>query len=123
VFHAHYYQEKLKQSDLFQRVEEQMVCARHTILHPNKVDWREWQAAYGAGALLMPITALRQVMREHSTIRGFPPYTRDSQEARAVIAQTASCFEVSQEAAEVRLWQKGFLHKKEDGHQLAMFGG
>ena len=77
VFHAPFYQEKFKQGDLFAQAEARIVCTRNTILASQKsarVDWREWQAAYGAGALLMPITMLQSATHEHSAIHGLPPY-------------------------------------------------
>jgi Zn-dependent peptidase ImmA (M78 family) len=121
VFHAPYYQEMCKQTNLFESTATQFVCARSTILRAPRVDWREWQAAYGAGALLMPLTALQQVIRVHSTTYGFPPYTEGSQEAHAMVAVVASYFEVSHEAAAVRLRQKGVLQAAADGRQFKLF--
>ena len=123
VYHAPYYQEKSRQGDLFNKAAAEIVCLRGTILGAKKVDWREWQAAYGAGALLMPRIALQQVIREQSDIYELPPYMEESQAADAVIVLIATCFEVSREAAAVRLWQKGFLRAAADGHQFTLFGG
>jgi Zn-dependent peptidase ImmA (M78 family) len=123
VFHAPYYQEGARQGDLFREAAAEIVCTRGTILGAKKVDWREWQAAYGAGALLMPSTALQHVIREHSDIYGLPPYMEESQASDAVIVRSATCFEVSREAATVRLWQKGFLRAAADGQQFTLFGG
>jgi Zn-dependent peptidase ImmA (M78 family) len=121
VFHAPYYQEQFRQGQLFNYAKEQFACTRSTILNPQRVDWREWQAAYGAGALLMPRTALQQAIREHSDMHGFPPYTGQSQKAHALVELVACRFKVSREAAEVRLRQKGFLHAEAEGQQLALF--
>ena len=121
VFHAPYYQDMCKQTHLFESTQAEFVCKRSTILRANRVDWREWQSAYGAGAFLMPLTALQHVMREHSATYGFPPYIEGSQEAHEVVDLIASCFEVSRQAAEVRLWQKGWLHAAADDQQGRLF--
>jgi Zn-dependent peptidase ImmA (M78 family) len=123
VFHAPYYQERARQGDLFRKEAAEIVCTRGTILGAKKVDWREWQAAYGAGAMLMPGTALQHVIRGHSDIYGLPPYMEESQAADAVIVLVATRFEVSREAATVRLWQKGFLRAVADGQQFTLLGG
>jgi Zn-dependent peptidase ImmA (M78 family) len=122
VFHAPYYQEQCKQGDLFTNSAPQITCSRDTILRPKKVDWREWQAAYGAGALLMPRTALRKMILAHSDAFGLPPYTEASQGAEAIITLIATNFAVSREAAAVRLRQKEVLQAEADGPQFGLFG-
>jgi Zn-dependent peptidase ImmA (M78 family) len=126
VFHAPFYQEKFKQGDLFAKAAEHIVCTRDTILASQKlarVDWREWQAAYGAGALLIPITMLRQVVHEHSAMHGLPPYLEGSENAQALVATVASFCEVSQESVVVRLKQKGVITASLDKQQLGLFIG
>jgi hypothetical protein len=122
VFHAPYYQEQCKQGGLFTNAAPQITCSRNTILSAKKADWREWQAAYGAGALLMPRTVLQQVIRDHSAVYGWPPYAEASQEAEAVIALIAANLAVSREAAAVRLRQKRVVQAEVDGHQAGLFG-
>jgi len=39
-------------------------CKRETILNAPQYDWMEWQAGYICGALLMPISALKQDVQE-----------------------------------------------------------
>jgi Zn-dependent peptidase ImmA (M78 family) len=121
VFHAPYYQEQCKQGGLFTNAAPQITCSRNTILTPKKVDWREWQAAYGAGALLMPRTALHQMIRDHSDVYGLPSYAEASQEAEAIITLIATSFAVSHEAAAVRLRQRGVIQAGADGPQLGLF--
>jgi hypothetical protein len=126
VFHAPFYQEKFKQGDLFAKAAEHIVCTRDTILASQKtarVDWREWQAAYGAGALLIPITMLRQVVHEHSAMHGLPPYPEGSGNAQALVATVASLCEVSQESVVVRLKQKRVIAASLDKQQLELFIG
>jgi Zn-dependent peptidase ImmA (M78 family) len=122
-FHAPLYRERLKQLDLFAGPPQNITCRRETILQGKSVDWREWQAAYGAGALLMPISALREVLHEQCETYGPPPYVANSGMASSAVALVASRFAVSQEAATVRLWQKGFLRRLADGRQLDLLGG
>jgi IrrE N-terminal-like domain len=122
-FHAPLYRERLKQIDLFDEPAENIPCRGETILQAKSVDWREWQAAYGAGALLMPISALRAVLREQSDAYGPPPYVANSGMAISAVSLVASRFAVSQEAAAVRLWQKGFLRSSADGQQLDLLRG
>jgi hypothetical protein len=126
VFHAPFYQEKFKQRDLFATAAEHIVCARATILASQKrarVDWREWQAAYGAGALLIPITMLRQVIQEHSAMHGVPPYLEGSGKAQGLVSTLASLCEVSQESVVVRLKQKGVITAALDKQQPCLFDG
>ena len=126
VFHAPFYQEKFKQGNLFAKAAERIVCTRDTILPSRKlarVDWREWQAAYGAGALLIPITMLRQVVHEHSAMHGLPPYLEGSWKAQALVSTVASLCEVSQESVVVRLKQKGVITASLDKQQLGLFAG
>jgi Zn-dependent peptidase ImmA (M78 family) len=115
-FHAPLYQEEWKQLDLFSARGELMQCTRSTILAGTPSDWREWQAAYGAGALLMPASALQHLTRELTQLYGTPPYLVGSQKGVAVILRVASDFAVSQDAARVRLLQKGLLTSSSD-HQ------
>jgi Zn-dependent peptidase ImmA (M78 family) len=121
-FHAPLYQEKWKQMDLFCNAGERIACTREAILlKGKKVDWREWQAAYGAGALLMPATALQRLARDLASTYRPPPYMVGSQEGASVISRVASRFAVSREAAKVRLLQKGLLASSSDHQQLFLF--
>jgi hypothetical protein len=122
-FHAPLYRERLKQPDLFGGPVENIACKRETILQGKRVDWREWQAAYGAGAFLMPVSALRGALREQSDAHGPPPYVANSGIAISAVSLVASRFAVSQEAATVRLWQKGFLRTLAGSQQLELLGG
>jgi len=64
-------------------------------------DWMEWQANYCAGALLMPAAALLADAAE--------PVWERSARVQALIRQTAQRFEVSAQAAGIRLRQLGRL--------------
>jgi hypothetical protein len=74
----------------------------------GQTDWMEWQAAYAAGALLMPIDALRLLLER--TERGglFARSTAGREHVRRV----QRAFDVSAEAARVRLLQLGYLSQR-----------
>jgi hypothetical protein len=122
-FHVSLYQEKWKQMELFCDAGERISCTRETILKGKRVDWREWQAAYGAGALLMPATVLRQLVCDFVRIYRPPPYMVGSRESASVVTFVASRFDVSRDAARVRLLQKGLLTSSLDQEQLSLSWG
>lgn len=82
-------------------------CHRDTIINAQKVDWLEWQAAYGAGALLLPRTHLLGEWGE--LLNGPSNITGMTAQVAAVTARVAQHYEVSAEAAAVRLKQLGLL--------------
>ena len=85
-------------------------CRRETILNTSKTDWMEWQAGYASGSLLMPITSLRGLVGDALREWGLYKYvTADSDEARVLIKRIVEAFNVSSEAASVRLSQLGYL--------------
>jgi Zn-dependent peptidase ImmA (M78 family) len=87
-------------------------CRRETILNALKTDWMEWQAGYASGSLLMPITNLRGLVGAALRDWGLYKYLpADSDEAQVLIKRTVEMFNVSSEAARVRLSQLGYLSK------------
>jgi uncharacterized protein DUF955 len=87
------------------------VCAQATMLHAHTVDWAEWQAGYVSGALLMPVSYVNEVIRRflerEQVLRG--PFRIASPSGRLLVREVAAAFAVSQEAARVRLLQRGVL--------------
>jgi Zn-dependent peptidase ImmA (M78 family) len=84
-------------------------CHRITMLHASETDWMEWQAGYACGAFLMPANALREtvrsfLMKRSCNVARFGIHTADGQ---ALIQSVAKLYEVSREAAAVRLSQQG----------------
>ena len=74
------------------------------------VDWAEWQAGYAGGAFLMPETFLRRsVMAFFRDRKEKPPVRKGSADALALSERIALTFDVSVEAAMVRLSQRRFL--------------
>ena len=79
-------------------------CRRETILDAKEVDWMEWQAGYACGAILMPRAPLRALVRafgqQRSTLSDLMP---GSPEADQLVANVATRFAVSRDAARIRL--------------------
>ena len=73
-------------------------------------DWMEWQAGYVSGAMLMPITRIKGLVREifnaWGDFRGIPSISTQGTDLVAVVGHH---FGVSTDAARVRLSQLGYL--------------
>jgi len=70
----------------------------------------EWQAGYASGAALMPksyVTKLMAGLHEQFGIYG--AVSADSEKGRALISSMVESFQVSREAAEVRLKVLNFI--------------
>ncbi|HTV93782.1 MAG TPA: ImmA/IrrE family metallo-endopeptidase [Verrucomicrobiae bacterium] len=108
LLHCDLYQED-RTLDLFSdtNARGRIFCKTSTML-PG-ADWMEWQASFTAGCLLMPSAAMRQVML---TLRGDAlqqPLYLDDSFTIDVITDVARAFDVSEDAAKVRLIQTGFV--------------
>lgn len=87
-------------------------CTRSLILDAPFSDWMEWQASYVCGAILMPISALRNCIRASLGEQGSGGWLpSDSDSARGLIVRVSEAFDVSTDAAKVRLEKLGFLQK------------
>lgn len=85
-------------------------CKRETILGASNVDWLEWQAGYACGAFLMPITRVRQIVREiFEATNTFGPVAITSATGFELSNQVQETFQVSSEAARVRLMKLNHL--------------
>ncbi len=110
-FHAPFWKRSETMSMFPEHETKQSIsCKRDTIAAENAVDWAEWQAGYVCGALLMPITSLRSAVQafEQSRRQGFP-YSITSQIGMQLQASISQMFEVSMEAAKIRLLKLGYL--------------
>lgn len=79
-------------------------CKRETIVAARKVDWMEWQASYASGVALMPksyVYAIVEPIRERLKVFGAVEPT--SEAGRSMVQALVTTFEVSREAATVRL--------------------
>jgi hypothetical protein len=86
-------------------------CHRDTILGKRTRDWLEWQAGYASGALLIPASHLHRALDEaRPDIQLYGATPTNSSRGRDLILRVVETFEVSQEAARVRLEQLGLLY-------------
>jgi hypothetical protein len=86
-------------------------CKREQIIGAARGDWMEWQAGYACGALLMPISALRETVRDFLRERGLATAkcALDTEEGQELVSRAVGRFMVSRDAARVRLFQAGAL--------------
>jgi hypothetical protein len=97
------------------------VCKRSGILNARKTDWMEWQAGYVCGALLMPISQLRRAVADYQEAhRLFGPVAIGTTHGIGLISTVRMQFQVSADAARVRLSQLAYLQAAEHGR--ALFG-
>jgi hypothetical protein len=94
-------------------------CKRETIIDAPPYDWMEWQAGYVCGALLMPITDLAALVRSLMLeLDVYHAASVDSPQGVAMIGQVAQRFDVSVDAARVRLSRLGYLTRGDVGSPL-----
>jgi hypothetical protein len=80
------------------------ICRRDTILDARQTDWMEWQAGYVCGAVLMPVSRVRDLAGAYFEAEGiFGAAPAGSLHERHLIAAVARTFEVSDAAARIRL--------------------
>lgn len=85
-------------------------CHRDTIVGARPTDWLEWQAGYASGALLIPLSAVKRTVREARKEAGvFGEVAVDSVGGQQIIGKVQQGYQVSADAARVRLLQFGFL--------------
>ncbi len=105
-FHRHLWAEKLATGDLFARGQDdnKAICKRDTMLNARQTDWMEWQAGYVSGAILMPISAIRRLVDEYCVPQGIHGQVEtESDHGRILVHSVKDEFQVSEEAARVRL--------------------
>lgn len=94
-------------------------CKRDTMIEAPKVDWMEWQAGFVCGALLMPRSALQKLVAAYQEKRnGFGPIALGTHAAAALIERVSNDFQVSRDAARVRLTRMEILGKEDRGPSL-----
>ncbi len=85
-------------------------CTLETMINANQSDWLEWQAGYASCAFLMPITALRRSTEHYLDKHELSGVlTLDTPEGQGLIRHTAKVFQVSADAARVRLLRREHL--------------
>lgn len=85
-------------------------CKRETMLDAPDADWMEWQAGYVCGALLMPRSSLARIVGAYQERHGiFGSVSTAGARGRALIEKVTEAFQVSTDAARVRLAKLGHL--------------
>jgi hypothetical protein len=112
-FHAALFDAEPLAADLFASgppEPEVVVCKRDGIVDAPKVDWMEWQAGHISGAVLMPITAARRaVIGIQERFAVFGPALVTSEAGAAMIRTIMETFQVSSDAARIRLLRLNVL--------------
>lgn len=94
-------------------------CKRDNILDAVQTDWMEWQAGYACGALLMPMTPVRHIVgayQESHDLYGI--IGLNDSHGQNLIEEVQSGFQVSADAARVRLIKLGILGETGSGPSL-----
>ena len=85
-------------------------CKRENILGASQTDWMEWQAGYVCGAILMPRARVKQIASTYSEEHDlYLPVRAGSAPADGLVRRIVEAFDVSEEAAKVRLLKMGSL--------------
>ena len=120
-FHAYLWELEPPRRTLFEDTPNgnRQICKRDTILDAAQTDWMEWQAGYVCGALLMPITPVTRLVGAYQESHGLYGVigTNDSH-GQNLIESVQSAFQVSVDAARVRLIKLGFLGETSAGPSL-----
>jgi Zn-dependent peptidase ImmA (M78 family) len=77
-------------------------------MHGGSADWMEWQAGFACGALLMPQTELTRVIKAFRDAENllYADIGVTSESGKRLIARVMREFQVSEDAARVRLEQR-----------------
>ncbi len=105
-FHGPLWAEKFATTDMFDRQPDanKAISKRDNILNAPQSDWMEWQAGYISGALLMPATVVRRLVSGYCAPLGLHGDIHvASDHAEALVMLVMDRFDVSAEAAQVRL--------------------
>jgi len=98
-------------------------CNRETILNARYVDWLEWQAGYVSGAFLMPLSSVKGIVCKINTeTNTFGKMSGISDIGQRMITQVQSVFQVSEDAARVRLLKLDYIEEgKIVAHARSLF--
>jgi hypothetical protein len=105
-FHGYLFEENPPQPDLLQQQpnRDKIICKRDSMIDAAQSDWMEWQAGYICGALLMPKSAVVRIYQEFSKQHGlYNAVSLQTPHGGALVERIAEAFQVSSEAARVRL--------------------
>ena len=105
-FHGYLWETEPPSQDLLRRQPhcDKIICKRDTMIQASQTDWMEWQAGYISGALLMPKTAVERTCAPYIEAHSlYGSVSLQTAHAEAIIASVVEKFQVSEEAARVRL--------------------
>jgi hypothetical protein len=111
-FHAYLWEVEPPRRGLFasNRSGSRQICKRDSILDAAQSDWMEWQAGYVCGAILMPLTAVRRLVCDYQELHGlYGIIGASDSHGQSLIESIQSSFQVSADAARVRLTKLGIL--------------
>lgn len=107
--------------DLFSdSAERGRVYCKHSSMLPG-VDWLEWQATFAGGCILMPSLAVREALIAFRGAEIDAPLYPDDEDTNKVIGYVSECFDVSCDAARVRLMQTGFVEQHRSIQRLPLW--
>lgn len=120
-FHAPLWLSDSMTPDMFGKRPERtsIKCKRDNIFGAAEYDWMEWQAGYVCGAILMPHSRVKAIVKEYfGTIGQHGPFDASSPAAMGLIGRLVEAFQVSTDAARVRLLKLKVL--SEVGRELGL---
>jgi len=120
-FHGHLWAEKFASGRLFSDGQDatKAISRRDNILNAPQTDWMEWQAGYISGAILMPVTRVKRLVSDYCAPRELhTSIHRNSPHAAALVDLIVEEFDVSSEAAGIRLLKLGLLSTSDSPRSL-----
>jgi Zn-dependent peptidase ImmA (M78 family) len=111
-FHNYLWQQKSSMQNLLSqhRNSDKEICKRDSMIDAPQKDWMEWQAGYACGAFLMPKSAVMQLVRDYIEEHEiYGTVSLQTPHAQKLISRMTTTFQVSDDAARVRLIQIGLL--------------
>jgi hypothetical protein len=111
-FHSYLFEVEPPQADLLRRQpnRDKIICKRDSMIDAAQSDWMEWQAGYVCGALLMPKSAIvGECGRFSSQRKLYGPVSLRTTDGIDLIAGVSAMFQVSNDAARVRMLKLGLV--------------
>jgi len=111
-FHSYLFEVEAPQADLLRQQpnRDKIICKRDSMIDAAQNDWMEWQAGYACGALLMPKSTIVALCGQFSEQRKlYGPVSLQTPDGPALIASVSTTFQVSSDAARVRMLKLGLV--------------
>jgi hypothetical protein len=87
-------------------------CKQSRVLTAPYSDWMEWQATYACGAFLIPLSVMRNLFLAKKKEWGILNWiSSESERAMEMTNLVSNTFDVSSDAARIRLLKLGYLQK------------